>query len=114
MTHRRRPGTKRSLLQLSVLLLFFLLIRFASSFLDVTFMIGQWSLEFSWVGMLVALLLGGYYLVQSTWGSDLRNDLLLVLGAFLVGLTPAQYAVQLLVLDAVLIGWMMHVTGRYW
>ena len=102
------------MLQISIVALFLLVVRFGLSFLDVQLQIDGVSISISLVGFAAAVLLGFVYAAYRRWDFRVTTDVAIAAGAVLVSFAPPSWAPYVLAFNLLMIGWCMHVTGRVW
>jgi len=103
-----------NVLQMSEVAFVLLVIRFALSSLDAQFFVGDILISLSLVGFAVTLILGSVYAAYRRWDFRLTTSFAIAGGAILIAFVPPAWAVYVLVINVLLIGWCMHVTGRFW
>ncbi|HVO77739.1 MAG TPA: hypothetical protein VMS79_02605 [Methanomassiliicoccales archaeon] len=103
-----------NVLQISIVAFFLLVVRFGLSFLDVQFYVGDTLVSVSLVAFVVAVIVGSMYSAFRRWDLRVTTTLAVGGGAILIAFVPPAWALYVLVLNILMIGWCMHVTGRFW
>ncbi len=103
-----------NVLQISIVAFFLFVARFGLSSLDAQFQVGDAALSISLIGFAIGVLVGSVYARYRRWDMRVATSLVIGAGAVLVAVVPPSWAPYVLVLDLLMIGWCMHVTGRYW
>lgn len=103
-----------NVLQVSIVAFFLLALRFGLSFIDLQLQIDGATISISLIGFAAVVLLGFAYAAYRRWDFRVTIDVVIATGAVLIAFAPPPWASYVLALNLLMIGWCMHVTGRFW
>lgn len=89
-----------------------MLIRLASSPLEVYVSVSGVDLSFSWLAPALAFMVSFLVVTYKRRASASAEDWAIVLGMTLVAFVPLTLAIPLFMISLLILGWLMHISGR--